>query len=45
MVKEVCRLVRLNPTAVAHIPHALQYLVTTETILNDAQEVYSIFCF
>ncbi|BET02066.1 Phosphatidylinositol 4-kinase [Nesidiocoris tenuis] len=39
MVKEVCRLVRSNPTAVSHIPHALQYLVTTETILDDAPEL------
>lgn len=39
MVKEVCRLVRSNPTSVSHIPHALQYLVTTENILNDAPEL------
>ncbi|CAH1390658.1 unnamed protein product [Nezara viridula] len=39
MVKEVCRLVRSNPTSVIHIPHALQYLVTTENILNEAPEL------
>ncbi|XP_073997967.1 phosphatidylinositol 4-kinase III alpha isoform X1 [Rhodnius prolixus] len=39
MVKEVCRLVKINPTPVRHIPHALQYLVTTETILDDAPEL------
>lgn len=39
IIREVSRLVRLNPSAVAHVPHALQYLVTTETILNDSPEV------
>lgn len=39
IVKEVCRLVRANPMAVSHIPEALQYLVTTETLLIDAPEV------
>lgn len=39
IVKEVCRLVRTNPMVVSHIPEALQYLVTTETILSDAPEV------
>ncbi|CAH0382113.1 unnamed protein product [Bemisia tabaci] len=39
IIKEVSRLVRLNPTAVCHIPHALQYLVTTEMLLNDAPEL------
>lgn len=39
MVKEICRLVRSNPSAVSHIPHALKYLVTTETILDDAPEL------
>lgn len=39
IIKEVSRLVRLTPTAVSHVPQALQYLVTTDTILNDAAEV------
>lgn len=39
IVEEVSRLVRLNPTVVMHVPQALQYLVTTDTILNDAPEV------
>lgn len=39
IIKEVSRLVRLNPTAVSHVPQALQYLVTTDAILNDAPEV------
>ena len=39
IVKEVCRLVRLRPVTVMHIPEALQYLVTTELLLNDAPEV------
>lgn len=39
IVKEVSRLVRLNPTAVSHIPQALQFLVTTDTLLNDAPEL------
>lgn len=42
IVKEVSRLVRLNPTAVSHIPQALQFLVTTDTLLNDAPEVFII---
>lgn len=39
IVKEVCRLVRLRPVAVMHVPEALQYLVTTDLLLNDAPEV------
>lgn len=39
IVKEISRLVRLNPTVVSHIPQALQFLVTTDTLLNDAPEV------
>lgn len=39
IVKEVCRMVRANPMVVSHIPEALQYLVTTETLLSDAPEV------
>jgi len=45
IVKEVCRMVRASPMVVSHIPEALQYLVTTETLLSDAPEVckYKIF--
>jgi phosphatidylinositol 4-kinase len=46
IVKEVCRMVRANPMVVSHIPEALQYLVTTETLLSDAPEVcenYTLF--
>lgn len=39
IVKEVCRMVRASPMVVSHIPEALQYLVTTETLLSDAPEV------
>lgn len=39
VVKEVSRQVRLNPILVSHIPEALKYLLTTDTILNDAHEV------
>lgn len=39
IVKEVCRLVRLKPIPVMHVPEAMQYLVTTESLLNDAPEV------
>lgn len=39
IVREVSRQVRLNPILVSHIPEALKYLLTTETILNDAHEV------
>lgn len=40
IIKEVCRLVRLKPIPVMHVPEALQYLVTTESLLNDAPEVF-----
>lgn len=40
IIKEVSRQVRLNPILVAHIPEALRYLLTTDTILNEAQEVF-----
>lgn len=40
IVKEVCRLVRLRPVSVMHVPEALQYLVTTDLLLNDAPEVF-----
>ncbi|XP_015600220.1 phosphatidylinositol 4-kinase alpha isoform X2 [Cephus cinctus] len=39
IVREVCRLVRLNPIPVMNVPEALQYLVTTDTLLNDAPEL------
>ncbi|XP_015519648.1 phosphatidylinositol 4-kinase alpha isoform X1 [Neodiprion lecontei] len=39
IVSEVSRQVRLNPILVAHIPEALQYLVTTDMLLNDAPEL------
>lgn len=39
---EIRRKVQAQPTAVCHIPQALKYLVTTETLLNDAHEVYSL---
>ncbi|CAD6207905.1 GSCOCG00003162001-RA-CDS [Cotesia congregata] len=39
IIKEVCRLVRLKPVPVMHVPEALQYLVTTDTLLNDAPEL------
>ncbi|EEB20254.1 Phosphatidylinositol 4-kinase alpha, putative [Pediculus humanus corporis] len=43
IIKEVSRQVRLNPILVAHIPEALRYLLTTDTILNEAQElVYAL---
>lgn len=29
----------MNPVAVSHVPQALPYLVTTETLLSDAPEV------
>ena len=45
IVKEVCRLVRLHPVSVMHVPEALQYLVTTDLLLNDAPEVYYFFKF
>lgn len=35
IIKEVCRLVQLQTTPVMHVSEALQYLVTTETLLND----------
>ncbi|CAG9559156.1 unnamed protein product [Danaus chrysippus] len=39
IVAEIKRKVQLNPTAVCHVPQALKYLVTTETLLNDAHEL------
>ncbi|KAK0074484.1 hypothetical protein PV325_008278, partial [Microctonus aethiopoides] len=39
IIKEVCRLVRLKPIPVIHVPEALQYLVTTDSLLIDAPEL------
>lgn len=39
IIREITRQVRSNPTAVSHIPEALQYLVTTDTLMSDAQEL------
>nr|CAD7260807.1 unnamed protein product [Timema shepardi] len=39
IMKEVSRQVRLNPSVVSHIPQALPFLVTTNTLLNDASEL------
>ncbi|XP_031784727.1 phosphatidylinositol 4-kinase alpha isoform X2 [Nasonia vitripennis] len=39
IIREVCRLVQLQPVPAMHVPEALQYLVTTETLLNDAPKL------
>nr|CAD7405817.1 unnamed protein product [Timema poppensis] len=39
IMKEVSRQVRLNPSVVSHIPQALPFLVTTDTLLIDASEL------
>lgn len=39
---EVSRLVRLNPLSVSHIPGALKYLITPDTILNETPEVSGV---
>uniref|UniRef100_A0ABD2XIX4 1-phosphatidylinositol 4-kinase n=1 Tax=Trichogramma kaykai TaxID=54128 RepID=A0ABD2XIX4_9HYME len=39
IINEVCRLVQLQPIYVRHIPDALQYLVTTDTLLNDSSKL------
>lgn len=39
IIKEICGLVRLKPIPVMHVSEALQYLVTTDTLLNDVPEV------
>ncbi|KAK8766666.1 hypothetical protein V5799_006551 [Amblyomma americanum] len=36
---EVSRLVQQNPTAVCHLPEALQYLTTPESVLGDLLEL------
>ncbi|KAK9874265.1 hypothetical protein WA026_002618 [Henosepilachna vigintioctopunctata] len=35
IISEIIHQVQLNPVCVSHIPEALQYLATTENILND----------
>ncbi|CAK1590125.1 unnamed protein product [Parnassius mnemosyne] len=42
IIKEIRKKVQAQPTAVCHIPQALKYLVTTETLLNDAHELVHI---
>ncbi|KAJ0173228.1 hypothetical protein K1T71_011404 [Dendrolimus kikuchii] len=39
IISEIKRKVQAQPMAVCHIPQALKYLVTTETLLNDAHEL------
>ncbi|CAB3220116.1 unnamed protein product [Arctia plantaginis] len=39
IIQEIRRKVQAQPTAVSHVPQALKYLVTTETLLNDAHEL------
>lgn len=39
IIKEICGLVRLKPVPVMHVSEALQYLVTTDTLLNDVPEL------
>ncbi|XP_076762003.1 phosphatidylinositol 4-kinase III alpha isoform X5 [Xylocopa sonorina] len=39
IIKEICGLVRQKPVPVMHVPEALQYLVTTDTLLNDVPEL------
>ena len=39
LLREVTRLVRNNPTAVNHIPTAIQFLVTPHSVEVDAPEV------
>ncbi|XP_015180131.1 PREDICTED: phosphatidylinositol 4-kinase alpha isoform X1 [Polistes dominula] len=39
IIKEICGLVRQKPVSVMHISEALQYLVTTDTLLNDVPEL------
>lgn len=42
--KEIQRLVQLTPGAVAHIPEALDYLVTPDSILNESPELtYTLY--
>lgn len=39
IVQEITRLVQLYPMSVCHIPEAIEYLVTTELILQERTEV------
>ncbi|XP_022832164.1 phosphatidylinositol 4-kinase alpha isoform X3 [Spodoptera litura] len=39
IILEIRRKVQAQPTAVCHVPQALKYLVTTETLLSDAHEL------
>ena len=39
--KEVTRLVRLHPGAVSHIPEAVHFLVTAQSLEAEAPEVRS----
>ncbi|KAF8787808.1 Phosphatidylinositol 4-kinase alpha like protein [Argiope bruennichi] len=39
LASEVSRLVQCNPASVSHIPEALQYLTTSEGIMNDSAEL------
>ncbi|XP_077290371.1 phosphatidylinositol 4-kinase III alpha isoform X2 [Arctopsyche grandis] len=39
VIQELGRKVRFDPLAVSHIPLALQYLATTDTLLNDSNEL------
>lgn len=39
LTEEVARLVQLNPALVSYIPEALQYLTTSESIINDSSEL------
>lgn len=37
--REIQRLVQLNPSCVAHVPEALDYLVTSDSIINESPEL------
>jgi phosphatidylinositol 4-kinase A len=39
VVTEVSRQVRFKPACVSHIPEGLQYLVNTESLINDSHEL------
>jgi hypothetical protein len=41
IIREVTTQIRLNPAAVADLPQALPYLVSTDTLLSDAAEVHA----
>lgn len=42
IISEIKNLVQMNPHAVSKIPEALQYLVTTEAILNDSPKLVNM---